>query len=229
MSNVLAHQSTSKPLVGALRQLMRARNHQELAKRLFWRRLAIGSLVFLVCVVLACLIYYLRDHGRDASAQEEFAGALAQAFEKKPLTVEAIGKVNLAPSEVSLAPHQMVSLQQDVSNSLAVSPPNSPQKAHPSIPNDKKKSEASSKDQTVYDFVVFKTIPFLNGKIETAWNYVNSNQETPTSQNCKYRKAIEVGHDEYVLLAVDGYPKVNPKTVEFDVYDALKNCVWFDK
>lgn len=228
MSNVVAHHSIAQPLVGALRQLMQSRNYEEQAKRLFWRRLAIGCLVFIVCCIVAAFIYYLRDHGVEPSRQSQFANALREAFDGRPLSIKPVGEIRLAPSEVELAPGQTVSLDKGA-GALKSSRQTPQEKSDPAASEDKQQRAEKDRDQTVYDFVVFKNIPFLNGKIETAWNYVNSNQETPTSQNCKFRKSIDVGHDEYVLLAVDGYPRVNPKTVDFDVYDALKSCVWFSK
>ena len=228
MSNVFAHHSTAQPLVGALRQLMQSRKDEEQAKRRFWRRLALGSLIFVVCGVIAAFIYYLHGHEGELSGQSQFANALKEAFEGKPLTIKPTGEVKIAPSEVELAPGQTVSLDKGAS-AVKSSRPVHQEKPDPAAPDKRRQKAEKDLDQTVYDFVVFKNIPFLNGKIETAWNYVNSNQEAPTSQNCKFRKSIDVGHDEYVLLAVDGYPRVNPKTVDFDVYDALKSCVWFGK
>jgi hypothetical protein len=145
---------------------------------------------------------------------------------QQPLYLENLAQ----PAEVTLAPGALVELKQNQSNPSASTQlpkrDNSQEKTPQQATNNKQSEET---DKTVFDFVVFKSIPFGQGNIETAWNYRNSNQETPASQNCKFREKLAVGQDQYVLLAVDGAPKVNPKSVDFDVYDALKNCVWFSK
>lgn len=231
MSNIVAYDPGSKPLVSALRQLLRARMDRSTAKQLFWKRVAIGGLLFLICALLAALVYFFPGLIKKSNRDLELSQALQSAFDKTSFKIETSGELHLAqPAEVTLAPGASIELKQNQSAAPASTEfpkRDNPQEKTPQQARNNNQSE--EKDKTVFDFVVFKSIPFGQGIIETAWNYRNSNQETPTSQNCKLRQKLAVGQDQYVLLAIDGAPKVNPKSVDFDVYDALKNCVWFSK
>ena len=231
MSNIVAYDPGSRPLVGALRHLLRARLDYTATKHLFWKRLAIGGLIFLVCALLAGLVYYFPGITRKSNRDQDLSQALQSAFDKTKFKIETSGELKLAqPAEVNLAPDATVTLKQDENLSSTSSQSPRKDKLQENLNSKKKPDKAVEEaDKTVFDFVVFKSIPFGAGNIETAWNYRNSNQETPTSQNCKFRQNLNVGQDQFVLLAIDGAPKVNPKAVDFDVYDALKNCVWFSK
>ena len=231
MTNIVAYDPGSRPLVGALRHLLRTRTVHIAARQLFWKRLSIGGLILLICALLASLVYFFPSLIKKSNKAQELSQALQSAFEKTNFKVETTGELHLAqPAEVTLAPGASVALKQNQGKpSASTQLPKSDNQQAKSPQPAKSNKQSEEKDKTVFDFVVFKSIPFGQGNIETAWNYRNSNQETPTSQNCKYRKSLNVGQDQFVLLAIDGAPKVNPKSVDFDVYDALKNCVWFSK
>jgi hypothetical protein len=80
----------------------------------------------------------------------------------------------------------------------------------------------------VVKYTIFHEVKFAGGRVETGWVYQSSNDTEPQRQFRRYITNTDAatGSEESWMIGLNGQPATLPKLPEFDVTDALRNCVW---
>jgi hypothetical protein len=177
---------------------------------------------------LGCLGYsYITDNQASAT---KIADAISKAF--AGLTINAEGTLKLADGgQVELKPGGEVSVRPGGTVRID---PNSTVRLDGRISADTPRpsakqmgSEIRSVPNAVTDYVVFKTVTFAKGRVETGWHYVSSEQANPDRQFCHYIEDLNATSEALVELGVDGRwvePEAPPAGI--DIKAARLNCVW---
>jgi hypothetical protein len=167
-------------------------------------------------------------------AAEQTAKALVQAFERAELKTTVSGVMSLSPAaELRLASGQTVKLDEGATVRLD---PNASVRIVGDIKIPKPSDEQlqvntpnGSDELPFTSYIIFKTVNYGSGVVETGWAYDLSDTLRPRYQYCKYRQTLGKGLFSRVLLAVNGYPR-RPSSLtklSFDFDGAVANCVWF--
>ncbi|WP_441232763.1 hypothetical protein [Bradyrhizobium sp. 1200_D9_N1_1] len=167
---------------------------------------------------------------------DKIAAAISKSLSQVELRGQAVGNVDIHPSEIRLAPDQKVALSQEsrlkldpsakvtAEGSMRIQLPTI--SAMPAQPTPK----AAPKAQPITNYTIFKSVPFQSGTVSTGWRFLTSTQKEPTNQYCYFTERgdssdvslkIDIGDDG--LMTKD---KVPPK---FDLAAAFARCVWFRK
>ncbi|MET4374802.1 hypothetical protein ABIA99_007534 [Bradyrhizobium sp. LB12.1] len=167
---------------------------------------------------------------------DKIAAAISKSLSQVELRGQAVGNIDIHPSEIRLAPDQKVALSQDSRLKLD---PSAKVKAEGSmriqLPTISAMSAQSTpkiapKAQPITNYTIFKSVPFQTGTVSTGWRFLTSTQKEPTSQYCYFTERgdssdvsfkIDIGDDG--IMTKD---KVPPK---FDLTSAFARCVWFRK
>src|SRR5262249_45945703 len=77
-------------------------------------------------------------------------------------------------------------------------------------------------------YVIFKSVSYGSGTVESAWSYDLSDTMRPKLQICNYRESLDKGVVGRFALAVNGRPIRPPNSVRlsFNFDEALANCIW---
>jgi hypothetical protein len=201
----------------------------------FWRLVGLGTLALGLgaAVGLACGGYaYVARNSVNVTAVSEI---LAKALDQAKLTGVAEGTLQVDPHEISLAKGQTISLDPtatislDPKSAIKVDGQIELQAPSISIPQGAG-SSPPQRISTISNFTVFKRVAFQNGVIMTGWNFLTSNQPSPSDQYCYYSESgdnsnysvsIDIAHDQQLSA-----PKASPNG--FDILAAFNRCVWFN-
>jgi hypothetical protein len=204
------------------------------SQTVFWRLVGLGivALGLGAAVGLACIGYaYIARNSVNVTALSEIT---AKALGQTKFTGVAEGTVQIEPHEISLATGQMISF--DPSSTVLLDP-KSIVKADgqielqaPSISTPQGSTSNTNKQiPTITNCTVFKRVPYQNGAVMTGWNFLTSNQPSPSDEYCyyslsgdksNYSLSIDIAHNRELL-----FPKTVPQG--FDVLAAFNKCVWF--
>jgi len=152
------------------------------------------------------------------------AAALAHATINTQGTVT--GQVSLLPATVGLDPHATVGMSPD-STVRAVMP----DMPRPSAAQLQAEAKPASGAPVVTDFVIFHTVPYGKGEVQSGWRYADSNAQAPALQWCVYVAEQPDGTRLEIRLGLDGrrvdvlnalaFPSVKLEA-------AYASCVWAD-
>jgi hypothetical protein len=204
------------------------------SKATFWRLVGFGILAFGIGVAAGTGFYgygYVRG---TSDSLTMLSSAFSEALSEVKIKASAEGTVRVEPHEILLAKEQIINFD---SNSRLLLDPDAkiradeqieiqtpsisvPQNVAPQLP---------SRVPTITNFTVFKRVPFQNGVIMTGWNFLTSNQKTPSNQYCYYSENADTSGLNVVLDIADDERMDAPKTVPqgFDMLAAFNRCVWF--
>lgn len=167
---------------------------------------------------------------------DKIAAAISKSMSQVELRGQAVGNVDIHPSEIRLAPDQKISLSQDsrlkLDPSAKVKAEGSMRIQLPTISAIQAQStpKTAPKAQPVTNYTIFKSVPFQTGTVFTGWRFLTSTQKEPTNQYCYFAERgdssdvsfkVDVGDDGVITK-----DKVPPK---FDLTGAFARCVWFRK
>ena len=202
----------------------------------FWKAIGIGLLGFGLGSAIGIGFYGYSFITRTTTQMETFSAAFQKALSSVELRGTAEGKVDIAPTELTLAKGGTVYF--DNSTRLLLDPAAKvaadgelrvqlPSISMPRAPSPK----APVQTRTISNFTVFKSVAFDQGSVVTGWIFLTSAQESPTTQYCYYSERGENSDLSIrVDLATDGIPETNKATVKaLDSSAALVKCVWFRK
>lgn len=201
----------------------------------FWRVVGIGFVGLGFGVAIGIVLYGYSFVTRNSNNAAVLSEAFAKAISDVQLNGVVEGEVKLEPGEISLAKGQEVSLD---SNSRLLLDPSAKVLVEgeikvqaPAISVPQNVPRAASRNPTIANFTIFKSVPYEKGTILTGWKFLTSAQTAPTSQYCYYHERgddpdialqVEVGNDEIVAT-----PKSGSKSI--DMTAAFNRCVWFKK
>jgi hypothetical protein len=199
----------------------------------FWRAVGIGFVGLGFGVAIGVTLYGYSFIARNSNNTAMLSQAFAKALSGVQLSGIAEGTVQLEPSEISLAKGQEVSLE---GSSRLLLDPSAKVLAEgeikvqmPSIPVPQNIPRPASRNPTIANFTIFKSVPYEKGSVLTGWTFLTSAQTAPTSQYCYYHERgddpdialqVEVGNDEIMATLKDGSKSI-------DLSAAFNRCVWF--
>ena len=169
-------------------------------------------------------------------AADQIAKSLVQALQNTNLKTEISGMVALAPgSEISLAPKQIIAIQEDTIVKLD---PNSsvrvigdlkieiPQPSQKQLQLD---NTSKSNELPLTNYTVFRSVSYEKGMVVTGWKYDLSDTSRPQGQHCYYTQGLEKGMAAKYALALNGKSqRPSPLAkLSFNFDGAVANCIWF--
>jgi hypothetical protein len=167
-------------------------------------------------------------------AGDQIAKALVDALQRSEMKTTVSGTMSLsADSELRLANGQVVKLEDGATVKLD---PNSSVRVVGDLKMPQPSKHQLQADATTggdelpfTSYMVFRTVNFGAGVVETGWFYDLSDTTRPRFQNCYYRQAFDEGLAGKITIAVDGSPqRLSPLVkLPFKFDDALANCSWF--
>jgi hypothetical protein len=199
------------------------------ARSALWKFIGVGTILGAMGIATGGGLFAYAKVNEVSSSHAVLTTALTEALEKIALKVDASGEVK-ATGTVSLAPDQIVALEQDAKVSLD---PNAKVKVTgqvsiniPAPPPSATPARAAAK--VVTDFTVFKSVEFGKGRVDTGWKFATSSQLVPTFQSCSYIEEVEEGAEVVVVVGRDGafVPQSKPRP-GVNAREAFNNCVWF--
>ncbi len=201
----------------------------------FWRAVGIGFVGLGLGVAVGVAFYGYSFITRNADNAVTLSQAFAKALSDIQLSGTAEGTVKLEPGEISLAKGQEISL--DSSSRLLLDPSakvlaeGEIKVQTPTISVPQNIPRPASRNPTIANFTIFKSVPYEKGSVLTGWKFLTSAQTAPTSQYCYYHERgddpdiavqVEVGNDEIMVTPKDGSKSI-------DLSAAFNRCVWFKR
>jgi hypothetical protein len=223
----------NRRLSDLLRNSIFANEHYIVSRVAFWRLIGLGIVTFGLGATVGlafCGYAYVTRNSVNLSA---LSVILAKALDQARLTSVAEGTLQIEPHEIALAKGQTISLDTaatvllDPKSTVKVEGEIELQSPSISIPPGTS-SQSGQRIPTITNFTVFKRVPFQNGAILTGWNFLTSNQKSPSDQYCYYSESAE---NFSVFLSIAEVQKLStPKTSPqgFDMLAAFNRCVWFN-
>jgi hypothetical protein len=201
----------------------------------FWRLVGLGTLAFGLGAAVGLVFWGYAYIVRDSVNVTAVSKILAKGLDQARLTGIAEGALQIDPREIFLAKGQTISLNPTATISLdpqsAIKVDGQIELQVPSISTPQGSSSSSTQRvTTITNLTIFKRVPFQNGVIMTGWNFLTSNQSSPSDQYCYYSESgdnsnysvsIDIAHDQQLSA-----PKTPPKG--FDILAAFNRCVWFN-
>jgi hypothetical protein len=226
----------NKKLASAVEYSVAADRFYIEGKAAFWRLVGLGLLSFGVGAAIGIAFYGYSKIARESSNMESLTSSFSAALSKVQLRGAAEGSVTVAPNEIRLAKGQTISLD---SGSRVFLDPKATVRVEgdinipmPSVSTPESTVGRSAAARPIItNFTVFKSLPYQKGDVYTGWKFLTSAQRLPTSEYCYYTEKSQTSALEPVMfIGVDGKikpPKQVPK--DFDVNEAFRRCVWFNK
>jgi hypothetical protein len=190
----------------------------------------------LLASVGAALAFY--GYSTTLSAKpvvEEMATALSNAIGSSELKATVSGKMSLAPTKLELAPQQTVKLEEgstvklDPNSSVRVVGDLKVDMPQPSKRQLQEEVTTKSNELPITSYIIFKSVSYGSGAVDTGWHFDLSDAMHPTVQFCYYRQDITKGLATKYMLAVNNSPR-RPQPLQklsFDFDEALSNCIWY--
>jgi hypothetical protein len=224
----------NRRLCDLLRNSIFANDHYIASRVVFWRLIGLGIFSFGLgaAIGLGCAGYaYVTRNSVNLNA---LSAILAKALDQARLTSLAEGTLQIEPREIPLAKGQTIDL--DTTATVFLDPKSTVkvdgqiELQSPSISIPQGTSQSAQRIPMISNFTVFKRVPFQNGAILTGWNFLTSNQKSPTDQYCYYSESAENSNFNVVLDIAEDQKLLAPKTVPqgFDMLAAFNRCVWFN-
>jgi hypothetical protein len=202
------------------------------SKQFFVKSVGLGFLGLGAGGALGAILYGYSYVSNARSTTEMLTSALTNSLSKIELHAQAVGNVDISPSELRIAPDQKISLSPQSRLKLD---PNAKVLAEgsmriqlPTVSAPAPAPKSNARPPTINNFTIFKSVDFQTGKVITGWKFLTSTQKEPTSQYCYYN---ERGDNSDVAInitfAEDGAIKKDRIPPKFDVETAFSKCVWF--
>jgi hypothetical protein len=201
----------------------------------FWRFIGLGILGLGLGTAVGIGFAGYAHIARNSDRLETFTSAFITALKGAQLKASAEGTINLETNEISLAKDQTISLDRDAR--LRLDPAakvfaDGELRVHaPSITlPPASTSRANTRNPTITNFTVFKSLPYEDGKVMTGWMFLTSIQKSPTHQYCYYTtESSEVGGPGLRVDIGSDQKMETPKTLpkNFDISAPFGRCVWF--
>jgi hypothetical protein len=225
----------NRRLSDLLRNSIFANEHYIASRIVFWRLIGLGILTFGLGGAIGLGFFGYAYVTRNSVNLSALSAILAKALDQARLTSVAEGTVQLDPHEIALAKGQTISL--DTTATVLLDPKSAVkvygqielQSPSISIPQGTS-SQSAQRIPVISNFTVFKRVAFQNGAILTGWNFLTSNQKSPSNQYCYYSESAENSNLNVVLDIAEDQNLLTPKTVPqgFDMLAAFNRCVWFN-
>jgi hypothetical protein len=207
-----------------------------LAKAISFGWLCGGGAIALVLAGLG-VASALYGYSHVISVQEsgdQVAAALIDALQRSEIKTTISGTMSLSPnSELRLAAGQSVKLEDgatvklDPSSSVRViGDLKMPQPSQHQLQAD---APTADNELPFTSYMVFRTVAFGVGVVETGWFYDLGDTTRPRYQHCYYRQSFDEGLAGKIDIADDGSPRRPSPLIRlpFKFEEALANCSWF--
>jgi hypothetical protein len=176
---------------------------------------------------------YIAD---SRTTSDQIASAISKALSQVELHGQAVGNVDIYPSEVRLAPGQKVALSPDsrlkLDPSARVKAEGSMRIQLPTISTTTAQSNPKTvlKAQPITNYTIFKSVPFQSGTVSTGWRFLTSTQKDPTSQYCYFTERNDDSDVAFKIdIGDDGIMTKDKVPTKLDIVAAFERCVWFRK
>lgn len=168
---------------------------------------------------------------------EKVAGVIARALAQTEFKTQATGEVTVVGGTVALAAGQTVGL--DPNARLRVDPSSTVRvaTAAPRLSAAQLGEDASpvSGHPVTTSFTIFKSMAYLDGSVDTGWDFANSAAAAPSSQYCHYRQQgengkalmIDLGNDGRYIANLGAVNGVVAQIAGFDPAVAYARCQWY--
>jgi hypothetical protein len=206
----------------------------EIARKVgFWRFVGLGLVAFGLGAALGAGFYGYSFILRDTVNTDALALTLSKALSEAQLHATAQGTVQVEPHEIAIAKGATVSIDPD--SRLQLDPQarilanGEVTVQMPSMPAPQNTQPRSSSTPPIFNFTVFKRIPFEKGTVMTGWRFLTSAQKSPTSQYCYYTEDADTpGVSGVIDIATDQKLDQTTPPKDFDMMAAFNDCVWFE-
>jgi hypothetical protein len=152
----------------------------------------------------------------------------------------------LALAGWSLVPATKTITEQVVIHDPPAAPPSAAQAPHDAAPPPKDQTDTprpsrrqlqpdvgpASKAKVVTGYTIFKSVPFGRTRVETGWDFTDSNEARPSRQFCHYYlEPASSGLNTFVTIGINGtMEEVNTQQRQLrgvSLEAAFRSCVWF--
>ena len=221
----------NRRLSDLLRNSIFANEHYIASRIVFWRLIGLGILTFGLGGAIGLGFFGYGYVTRNSVNLSALSVILDKALDQARLTSVADGTVQLEPHEIALAKGQTISLD---TTAMVVLDPKSTVKVDGQIalesPSISIPKGSAQRVPMITNFTVFKRVPFQTGAIMTGWNFLTSNQKSPSSQYCYHSESVENSNLNVALDIAEDQKLLTPKSVPqgFDMLAAFNRCVWFN-
>ena len=221
----------NRRLSDLLKNSIFANEHYIASRIVFWRLIGLGILTFGLGGAIGLGFFGYGYVTRNSVNLSALSAILAKALDQARLTSVADGTVQLEPHEIALAKGQTISLD---TTATVLLDPKSTVKVDGQIelesPSMSIPKGSAQRVPMITNFTAFKRVPFETGAVMTGWNFLTSNQKSPSNQYCYYTESVENSNLNVALDIAEDQKLLTPKTVPqgFDMLAAFNRCVWFD-
>jgi hypothetical protein len=205
----------------------------EIARKVgFWRFVGFGLVGFGLGAALGAGFYGYSFILRDTVKTDALALTLSKALSEAQLHATAQGTVQVEPHEIAIAKGATVSIDPDsrlqldsqarilANGEVTVQIPSMPRAAAP--------ARSSPTRPEIFNFTVFKKVPFDKGVVLTGWKFLTSAQKSPSDQYCYYTENADTpGVGVFIDIATNQRLEPTAPPKNFDMAEAFSRCVWF--
>jgi hypothetical protein len=229
----LAPTELNRQLAEILQRRVDSENFQIARKIGFFRCVGFGLVALGLGAALGAGFYGYSFIRRDTINTEVLVSALSKSLSEAKLHVTAQGTVQVEPHEITLAKGATVAIDPD--SRLQLDPQarilanGEVTVQMPSMPTPQITQPRSNSTPPIFNFTVFKRIPFGKGTVMTGWKFLTSTQKSPTSQYCYYTEDADTpGVSGVIDIATDHKLDRTTPPQGFDMMAAFNDCVWFE-
>lgn len=234
-------------------RLIRGQATMVTAKAWLWRLSGVGLLATGIGAGIGLGLFGYSYVNDSRTSLDKMASAIRTALEQSHLvvnldpkaTVGVAGSVDMKPGVVTLAPGSTVVAAGTVAlepggtvsttGTVSVAPGGSVRVIDGGTitrPTERQLTGSSTTvvtGKTVTNYTIFKSVSFGSGQVKTGWDFVTSEQDTPTRQFCYYTEEAGAGMQMIMSLAQDGKMLDAARAYKaLDIKAAAAQCVWFN-
>jgi hypothetical protein len=202
----------------------------------FRKSIGLGLAGLGVGVAIAAVLVGYSYVADSRTTSDKIAAAISKSLSQVELHGQAVGNVDIHPSEVRLAPDQKVTLSPDsrlkLDPSAKIRAEGSMRIQLPTISTTSAQSnqKTAPKAQPITNYTIFKSVPFQSGTVSTGWRFLTSTQKEPTNQYCYFTERSDDADVAFKIdVGDDGRMTKDKVPTTFDLAAAFERCVWFRK